>query len=218
MAGPVGEAADGRGRSPPRPAEVLHADDVPLPIGGPPARRARPQLHPRRRVLPLPAHEGPARFQSHGLGRLRPPRRERRHPARCPPEGLDLRQHQGDEGAVQALGHPFRLEQGDRLLHPRVLPLEPVALPAHAGTGARLPQEGARQLVPGLPDGARQRAGRGRRLRALRHAGRPARPGAVVFPHHRPRRAPARRPGRPGRVAREGQGDAAQLDRPLRRG
>ena len=74
----------------------------------------------------------------------------------------------------------------------------------------------AGQLVPGLPDGARQRAGARRRdLRALRRRGRPARARAVVLPHHRLRRRAPRRPRRP-RLARAGQGDAAQLDRALR--
>ena len=132
------------------------------------------------------------------------------------PAGLDARQHQGDEGAVPALGHPLRLVEGDRLLLPRVLPLEPVALPAHAGEGAGLQEDGAGQLVPELPHRARQRAGGGRRLRALRHAGGAARPRAVVLPHHRLRRPPARGARHAGGVAGEGQDDAAQLDRPLR--
>ena len=38
----------------------------------------------------------------------------------------------------------------------------------------------------------------------------------VVLPHHRLRPAAARRPGRAGRLARAGQDDAAQLDRPVR--
>ncbi len=45
--------------------------------------------------------------------------------------------------------------------------------------GARLPQGGAGQVVPARPDGARQRAGDRRPLRALRRRGRVAQPRAV---------------------------------------
>ena len=56
-----------------------------------------------------------------------------------------------------------------------------------------LPAQVVGQLVPGRQHRARQRAGGGRRLLALRHAGRDARPRAVVLPHHRLRRRAARR-------------------------
>ena len=56
-------------------------------------------------------------------------------------------------------------------------------------------------------DGACERCGRPRRDPG---------PDAVVLPHHRLRRAPARGPRPACRLAREGQDDAAQLDRPLR--
>ena len=52
-------------------------------------------------------------------------------------------------------------------------------------------------------------------LLALRQRGDQGRPGAVVLPHHRLRRAPARRP-RHHRLARADQADAGQLDRPQR--
>ena len=57
----------------------------------------------------------------------------------------------------------------------------------------------------------------GQHLRALRHGGLQARPGAVVLPHHRLRRGAAARHGGAG-LAGARQDDAAQLDRPLRRG
>ena len=60
-----------------------------------------------------------------------------------------------------------------------------------AGLAYRVPGPG--QLVPGLPDGAGQRAGPGRRdLRALGRPGGPTRARAVVLPHHRLRRRAAR--------------------------
>ncbi len=45
---------------------------------------------------------------------------------------------------------------------PVVLPLEPVAVPEDVGAGPGVPKDRAGQLVPGLPHGARQRAGRRR--------------------------------------------------------
>ena len=82
--------------------------------------------------------------------------------------------------------------------------------------GSRVPQGGAGQLVPERPDGARERAGDRRALRALRRRGRGAEPDAVVLPDHRLRRPAARRDGAARALARARADDAAQLDRPLR--
>ena len=112
---------------------------------------------------------------------------------------------------------------GDRLVaraldaRARVLPLDAVALPALLRAGPRLPQGGARQVVPERPDGARQRAGDRRALRAVRRGGRGEEPDAVVLQDHRLRRRAARRDGVARAVARAGADDAAQLDRPLAR-
>ena len=77
-------------------------------------------------------------------------------------------------------------------------------------------REAPGQLVPGRPDGARQRAGHRRPLRALRRAGREPHAGAVVLLDHRLRPAAAGRHGAARGLARARALDAAQLDRPLR--
>ena len=75
---------------------------------------------------------------------------------------------------------------------------------------------GAGPVVPQRPDGARQRAGDRRALRALRQRGRLEAPRAVVLPHHRVRRPPAVGLRAARVVARPRRHDAAQLDRSLR--
>ncbi len=100
----MGQGANRRGRPEVAGAAVLHADDVPLSVGGSAARGTRPQLHPRRRPLPLPPDAGRPHPQPDGLGLLRPAGRERRHPARRPSARLDAQQHPSDEGAVRAAG------------------------------------------------------------------------------------------------------------------
>ena len=74
------------------------------------------------------------------------------------------------------------------------------------------------ELVPSLPDGARQRAGRGRRLLALQLGRRQPQPGAVVPPDHRTTRRNCSTPtDRLDGLAREGPDDAAELDRAIGR-
>ena len=117
---------------------------------------------------------------------------------------------------MQAPGRLGRLGDRDRHQRPGLLPLDPVDLPAPARARAGRAARGGRQLVPGRPDRAGQRAGHRRPLRALRRRGGAAPAHPVVLPHHRVRPAPARRHGRADRLARAGADPAAQLDRPLR--
>ena len=82
--------------------------------------------------------------------------------------------------------------------------------------GLAYPQERRREVVPERPDGARERAGDRRALRAVRGRGRGAHARPVVLQDHRLRRPAAGRPGARA-VARASRDDAAQLDRPLAR-
>src|SRR5207245_5365707 len=95
---------------------------------------------------------------------------------------------------------------------PALLPLDAVDLPAAVRARAGLQAGLDGQLVPGRPDGAGQRAGDRRPLRALRLAGRGPQPGAVVLQDHGLRRPAAGRHGDARVVARAGPDDAAQLD------
>ena len=97
---------------------------------------------------------------------------------------------------------------------PRVLPVEPVDIPAVPEGRPGLPRLRARQLVPDRQHRAGQRAGRGRPLRALRLRGRSPRAEPVAVPRHEVRRRAAG-PVQ-DRLAREDQRHADQLDRPQR--
>ena len=196
-------------------AEVLPADDVPLPVGRP---AHRPLVHQDadRRARPLPAHERPQRLLPHRLRRLRAAGRERRHQERRPPGDWTMRNIENMRRQFRTHGRDVRLGERGRHLPARLLPLEPVVLPALPRGRPGLSPDGARRLVPQGPGRAGARAGRGRRPRllALRHAGHQARPGAVVLPHHEVRGRAARLRGH--RLARADPAHADELDRPLR--
>ena len=89
------------------------------------------------------------------------------------------------KGQLQRLGISYAWGREIATCAARLLPLEPVALPADARAGHRLSPAVDGELVPELPDRARQRAGDRRRVLALRHAGDDARARAVVPAHHR---------------------------------
>ena len=132
------------------------------------------------------------------------------------PAGPHAGEHRAHERAVLQDGHRLRLGPRSRLLPARLLSLDAVAVPADVQARAGLQEAGGGQLVPERPDGAGERAGGGRALRALRHRGYQEGPEPVVLPHHRLCPAAAGRPGHAGKLAGARQGDAAQLDRALR--
>ena len=216
MAGALGLEPPLRGgRRRPAPGAV-RAVHVPLSERGrPPGARA--QLHLRRPAGPAPHHARARGAVSVRVRLLRPARRERRDPHGRTPPHLHRGPHRGAEGERQAPGRGVRLASRGPQPRSRLHPVEPGHLPAVPRSWPGLPGHRPRQLVPRVPDGARQRAGApGRDLRTLRGPGHPARPGAVVPAHHGVRRRAPRRPRRAA-VARAGQDHAAQLDRSLRR-
>ena len=121
-------------------AQVLPADDVPVPVGRP-AHRALVHRHPERRAGPLPADARLQRVLPDRLRCLRAAGRERRDQERRPPVHLDDAEHREHAPPVPDDGRHVRL--GDRGRHrgPVVLPLEPVALPALPGGRPGLPRD-----------------------------------------------------------------------------
>ncbi len=216
MAGDLGSRADLGGQQRRRLGhpEVLRPRDAALPLGRAP-HGAPQELRGGRRRRALPPPHGPAGAAPDRLRRVRPAGREPRHQDRRAPEGLHGEVDRPVPRAVQVVGRVVRLVA--RVRHPRaaLLPLDAVDLRQAVRARPRLPQGGGGQLVPGRRHRPRQRAGHRRALRALRQPGRGAPARAVVLPHHRLRRPPARRP-RDDRLAAAREGDAAELDRPLR--
>ena len=188
---------DERTYSPAGPAaedeRVLRADDVPLPVGRP-AHGARRDLLDPRRARPSPAHDGPHGPQPDRVGRVRSAGRERRPQPRRRPEGVDLRQHRRaalDHRPARVL---VRLGPGAAHLRPRVLPLDPVAVPRSCSTpasptAARPSSTGTRSTRPCSPTSRSSTAAASARGAVVERV--PADP--VVLPHHRLRRRAARR-------------------------
>ena len=139
-------------------------------------------------LSPPPGVAGDA---SDGLRRIRAAGRERCHQDRPPSGRVGARQHRRHPFADAAHGLVDRLVARAVDGRARVLPLDAVDLPAPVRGGTGLSQERAGQVVPQRPDGAGQRAGDRRALRALRARGGGPQPGAVVLQDHRLRAAAA---------------------------
>ena len=117
---------------------------------------------------------------------------ELRHQGRNSPQRADTSEHRQLPPAAEARRPDGGLETRAVDHRSALLQVDAVGLPAALQAGAGLQEEGGGQLVPVRQDGARQRAGHRRRVRALRHDGGAAVPGAVVLPHHRLRGACSR--------------------------
>ena len=197
----------------PEPPQVLRLLDAAVPER-PAAHGARAQLHHQRHAGAPAAHDRHERADADGLGRLRPAGRERGDEERRAAGALDARQHRGDEGADAGARPGLRLEPRGHDLRPGLLQVEPVVLPEDARGGHRRAAHPGRQLGPGRPDRARQRAGHRRARLALGRARREARdPGLLPEDHEVRRRAARVRADRPARLARARQADAGALAR-----
>ena len=182
-------------------AEVLLPVHVPVPER-PPAHGPRAQLHDRRRACALHAHAGLQRAAADGLGRLRPAGGERRDRERRRAGALDPRQHRLHEEPAEVARLRHRLVARARDLRRGLLPLEPVAVPAHARARHRLQDDRRRQLGSGGPDGARERAGHRRARLAHGRADREARDPDVLPADHAVRGGAAAAPRRARRTGR----------------
>ena len=91
-------------------AQVLPADDVPVPVGRP-AHRPLVHRHPERRAGPLPPDARLQRVLPDRLRRLRAAGRERRDQERRPPVQLDDAEHREHAPPVPDDGRDVRLER-----------------------------------------------------------------------------------------------------------
>ena len=161
VAAGLGRGEDLGGRQP-RPArlrrleaEVLRAGDAALPLGRAP-RRPPQVLRGRRRDRPLPP---PPRLRGDppdGLRLLRPAGREQRDQDRRAAAGGDRALDRVLPAPVPRVGDLDRLVARARHPHARVLPLDPVDLPAAVRARPRLPRprrrcSGARRTPPCSP-------------------------------------------------------------------
>ena len=166
--------------------KVLPAGNAPVPLRNAP-HGPRPQLHVGRRPHPFPPAKRLPRPAAHGLRLLRPPGGECGHPRGRAPARDHRAQHRAHPRRDAPAGLGDRLGPRDLRARAEVLPLDAVALSEVLRGRARLPEGGARQLVPERPDGGRERVRHRREVRALRHRGDRDEHGAVVLPGHRVR-------------------------------
>jgi hypothetical protein len=200
----LGRARDVPRRPPPRPAQALRPRPVPLPVRRRSARRASRGVHRHRHPGAGLAHARLRRAAPDGLGRVRPAGRAARDRDRAASRGDDGEQHRHVQAPAQDARLQLRLVAGDRHHRSGLRALDAVDLPPAVPARARLPGDGARQLVPRARHRARQRGSRRRQERARRpsrlsHAAPPVDAGAISATRHRSRTSPGPRGTRPSR-------------------
>ena len=141
-----------------RQAQVLPADDVPVSVGEP-AHRALVRGHADGCPGPVPPNARRERFPANRLRCLRAARGKRRDKEQDQPAGLDAQEHRQHAAPAALDGRHFRLERRGHHLRPRLLPLEPVDIPAVSRGRIGLPRQIAGRLVPQRRDPG-SRAGR----------------------------------------------------------
>ena len=218
MAAPLGRGRHVPDRQRRPPPAVLRAVHVPLPVGaGPPG--PRPQLHLRRPGRSLPDHAGLRRPQPLRVRLLRAAGGERRHQDGDPPPHLHRGPDRRAEVVLTRLGAVYDWRREVRSHDPAYMRWNQIIFLRLSEAGLAYRADGPGQLVsraarpcsptsrssPTAPASARATSSSERdleqwffRITAVR------------------RRAPGR-PRRP-RLARAGEGHAAQLDRALRGG
>ena len=151
--------------------EVLLPRDVPVSLG-PDPHGPRAGLRHRRPARPLQvdARASTCCTRWAGTPSACPPRTPPSTTA-CTPRCGPTRTSTNMRDAAPAHGHLLRLGPRGRHLRSRVLPLGAAHLHPHVRARARLQEALDGELVPVLPDGPRQRAGRGGPLLALRLRG-----------------------------------------------
>jgi leucyl-tRNA synthetase len=158
-------------------------------------------------------HAGLQRHAADGLGRLRHAGRERGDAEQRAAGAWTYANIDYMKTQLKSLGFAIDWEREARHLHARVLPLGAVAVHPPLRKGPDLQEARHRELGPGRPDRARQRAGHRRPRLALGRADREARDPHVLHEDHRLRRGAARRTRQPAGLARAGAPDAEELDR-----
>ena len=136
--------------------------------------------------------------------------------AQGPSQGVDLRQHRGDEEAAQIDGAVARLEPRDRHLRSGLLQAPAEDVPRFSRRRPGRAREAQGELGSGRSDRARQRAGDRRPRLALRRAGRAARDEPVGLQDHQIFAGAARRARHARPLAGKSPADAGELDRPQR--
>ena len=189
-----------------RAAAPLRDGHVPVPERRGAARRPPAGLHRHRRVRPLPADVRRQRAAHDGLRRVRPARRAVRGGDRTAPPGDHRGQHPGLPPAAAPAGAGPRPAPRRRHHRRRVLPVDPVDLPADL---RRLVRPGSRPRASGRRAGGG--AGRGDPGAGRGHQ--PVRPPVVRAVHcgasSGRRRAPAGVPVGRGRQLVPGPGHGA---------